>query len=65
MPAFFRLGFRMPAQGEQSTGQGPRAGVRKPPKNAPAGQRRGSWPLWGFGCAAALARDGFARIGES
>jgi hypothetical protein len=33
-----RLGFRMPAECELSTGQEPRAGVRKPPKNEPAGQ---------------------------
>jgi len=40
------------------------AGVRKPPKNEPAGQRRAVGRLWGFGRAAAMAGDGFAAIGE-
>src|SRR5271166_4483555 len=46
-------------------GQGPRAGVRKPPKNEPAGQRGAVGRLWGIGRAAALVGDGFAQVGES
>jgi len=42
-----------------------RAGVRKSPKNEPAGQRRAAGRLWGFGHAAVLAEDHFAPIGES
>ena len=45
-------------------GEGRGAGVRKPPKNEPAGQRRGVGRLWGIGRAAALVVDGFAQIGE-
>ena len=48
-----------------SSGRGIGAGVRKPPMNEPAGERRAVGRLWGFGRAAALAGDGFAEIGES
>ena len=41
------------------------AGVRKPPKNEPAGQRRAVGRLWGFGRAVVSAGDGFREIGES
>jgi hypothetical protein len=37
---------------------GVRAGVRKPPKKEPAGERRAVGRLWGFGSAAALPGDG-------
>jgi hypothetical protein len=62
----FRLGFRMPAWREHSPRcRVQRAGVRKSPKNEPAGQRRAAGRLWGFGHAAVLAEDHFAPIGES
>jgi len=61
-----RLGFRMPAWREHSPRcRVQRAGVRKSPKNEPAGQRRAAGRLWGFGHAAVLAEDHFAPIGES
>src|SRR6516165_6034335 len=44
---------------------GIRAGVRKPPKKEPAGERRAVLRLWGFDVAAGLAGDGVARIAGS
>jgi len=55
------FGCRPSASSWRSVG----AGVRKPPKNEPAGQRRAVGGLWGFGRAVALARDGLGEIGES
>jgi hypothetical protein len=55
----------MPAERNAVAAGTGKAGVRKSPKNEPAGQRRGVGRLWGIGRAAALARDGFAKSGES
>ena len=41
------------------------AGVRKPPKKEPAGERRAVGRLWEFDVAAGLAGDGVARIAGS
>jgi hypothetical protein len=51
-------GFRMPAHGDGAACAG--AGVRKPPKNEPAGDVRGkrSAQLWGFCRGFGLAEVG-------
>jgi hypothetical protein len=61
--ASFGKGFGCRPEHERSIRY--RAGVRKPPKNEPAGKRRVLALLWGFGMAAALAGDGFAKIAKS
>src|SRR5690348_16921635 len=63
--AAFGKGFGCRRSTNSRSGPGPGAGVGKPPKNEPAGWRRGVGRLWGFGRSAALAKDHFAQIGES
>ena len=48
-----------------SVDPGKEAGVGKPPKKEPAGQRRELGCLWGFDAAAGWPGDGFRKIADS